>query len=345
MAEMTSVSKLAKLPKMNTPVITLNLNLKKLNYDTDEQTRVKTVLKKIQNEIGNGIDSFINEVNDLIRQQLPYEGITLISDKSGKQVYYLIRTSVEEADYHIDDFVDYLLLLSEAPNADYTLLELNRDNSKVYQLKNKRVSPLAVEHYPATVQDALGTEIRGGELNFSARGGNAQYHGHNETSQEKQIDQERYYRVISDLLKDDKDLGNHDFILMGLTKNVNLFKKLSKGLKISDVMIDQSVQNLSATAIAELVNNKVEEYNKAHSNDAVMNKFKDQLYTDPTNIQNLLNSRQIRQLFVASRDEINQSDPEMYAQINQLIKQALAQDADVTVVSEQSEMPLVSGVS
>ncbi|MCT3399935.1 baeRF6 domain-containing protein [Lentilactobacillus hilgardii] len=345
MAIKTTVSELAKLPDMNAPVITLNLNLNKLAYDANEQLRVKNILKEIQKEIGPNIDSFVNEVNDLIRQELPYDGITMISDRSGSNVYYLIRTSVDEADYHTDNSIDFLLLLSASPNADYTLLELNRDNSKLYQLQNKRVSPLAVENYPLTVQDALGTELRGGELNFSGRGGQTQYHGHNETSQEKQIDQERYYHVLEDLLKDDPSLREHDFILMGLPQNINLFKKLNKALKLADISIDQSVQSLAPDKIAELVNKKIEDYNNTHSNEAITKVFRDKLFTDLNTIQNMLNSDHVRHLFVASRDEINGHDPESYAKINVMIKQALAQDANVSVVKEQPDMPLVSAVS
>lgn len=345
MAVKTTVSELAKLPEMNAPVITLNLNLNKLAYDANEQLRVKNILKQIQKEIGPSIEPFVNEANDLIRQQLPYDGITLISDRSSSQVYYLIRTSVDEADYHTDNSIDFLLLLNAAPNANYTLLELNRDNSKLYRLQNKRVSPLAVEKYPLTVQDALGTELRGGELNFSGRGGQTQYHGHNETSQEKQIDQERYYHVIENLLAKEPTLKEQQFILMGLPQNINLFKKINQDLKLAAVSIDQSVQNLAPDKIAELVNKKVDDYHNTHSNDAITKTFKGELFTDLETIQNMLNANQVRHLFVASKDEINQNDPESYAKINTMIKQALAQDAKVSVIKEQPEMPLISAVS
>ncbi|MEE8824054.1 hypothetical protein LASUN_11220 [Lentilactobacillus sunkii] len=344
MATIISVSDLAKLPELQAPVITLNLNLRKLSFDQSEQLRVKNMLKKIQKEIGAGIEPFITDVNDLTREQLPYEGMTVIADHLGKNVYHLIRTSVDEADYRIEDSIDFLLLLSEAPNMDYTLIELNRDNSKLYSLSNKRVAPLEIKDYPSTVQEALGEELRGGELNFSARGGNAQYHGHNETTQEKKIDQERYYRVIMDFLKGDQALAAHQFILMGLTQNINLFKKVNNGLNLARVEVDQSVQNQSATEIANLVNAAIEKDNRENTADAITKTFKDKLFTDFTNIQNLLNSQDIRHLFVASREEIKNNDPEIYGQVNQMIKQALSQDANVTVVNEDHNAPLVSAV-
>lgn len=344
MATIISVSDLAKLPDLQAPVITLNLNLRKLAFDQSERLRVKNMLKEIEKKSGSDLKSFVTDVDDLTRQQLPYEGISVITDKTGSKVYHLIRTSVDEPDYRIEDAIDWLLLLSEAPNADYTLIEINRDNSKLYELKNKRVNPLAVKDYPATVQDALGTEIRGGELNFSGKGGSTQYHGHNETSQEKKIDQERYYRFIIDLINKDSDLANHQFILMGLAQNINLFKKLNNSLPLAPVEIDQSVQNLAPTEIAKLVNDQIEKYNRTNTADAITKTFRDKLFTDFTNIQNLLNSKDIRHLFVASRDEINQNDPKIYAEINQMIKQALAQDTNVTVVNEDSTIPLVSAV-
>lgn len=71
MANIISVSDLAKLPELQVPVITLNLNLRKLSFDQSEQLRVKNMLNKIQKEIGTGINPFIADVNDLRRAQLP----------------------------------------------------------------------------------------------------------------------------------------------------------------------------------------------------------------------------------------------------------------------------------
>ncbi|MDV3518779.1 baeRF6 domain-containing protein [Lentilactobacillus otakiensis] len=344
MATIISVSDLAKLPDLQAPVITLNLNLRKLSFDQSEQLRVKNMLKKIQKEIGAGIEPFTSDVNDLTREQLPYEGMTVIADHLGKNVYHLIRTSVGEADYRIENAIDFLLLLSEAPNMDYTLIELNRDNSKLYKLANKRVTALEVKDYPTTVKEALGDELRGGELNFSARGGNAQYHGHNETTQEKKIDQERYYRVLMDFLKNNQELSEHQFVLMGLSQNINLFKKINNGLHLANFEVDQSVQNDTPTEIATLVNTAIETSNRQNTAEAITKTFKDQLFTDFKNIENLLNSKDIRHLFVASRNEIKAADPKIYTEINQMIKQALAQDTSVTVVNDDPSVPLVSAV-
>lgn len=344
MATMINVSDLARLPDLQAPVITLNLNLRKLSFDQNEQLRVKNMLKQIQKEIGEEIDPLIDDINNLLHDQLPYDGMTVIADQHGQTVYHLIRTSVEKADYRIEDAIDFLLLLSEAPNADYTLISLNRDNSQLYKLVNKRVSSLAIDDYPATVQDALGTELRGGQLNFSARGGNAQYHGHNETTQEKKIDQERYYRLLIELLKNNQRLANHPFVLMGLPQNINLFKKLNNGLELAPFEIAQSVQNDSLTDIEKLVNDTIAGYNRENTAEAITKTFKDQLFTDFNNIQNLLNSKEIRHLFVGSRSEIKAADPSVYREINQMIKQALAQDTRVTVVNDDSSVPLVSAV-
>lgn len=48
MATMINVSDLARLPDLQAPVITLNLNLRKLSFDQNEQLRVKNMLKQIQ---------------------------------------------------------------------------------------------------------------------------------------------------------------------------------------------------------------------------------------------------------------------------------------------------------
>ncbi len=46
MATMINVSDLARLPDLQAPVITLNLNLRKLSFDQNEQLRVKNMLNR-----------------------------------------------------------------------------------------------------------------------------------------------------------------------------------------------------------------------------------------------------------------------------------------------------------
>jgi hypothetical protein len=92
------------------------------------------------------------------------------------------------------------------------------------------------------------------------------------------------------------------------------------------------------------VNAEVDKHNRANTTDAINKTFRDKLFTDFTNIQNLLNSKDIRHLFVASRNEINQNDPTIYTEVNRMIKQALAQDTNVTVVNDDPSIPLVSAV-
>ncbi|KRL05808.1 hypothetical protein [Liquorilactobacillus oeni] len=345
MAIKTTISELVKLPDVTKPMITLNLNLSKLSYDEAEQLRVKNILREIKSSLGSKVEPFITEVNDLIRQQLPYAGVTMITDHDAAKIYYVTRTSIDKTDYRIGNGVDFLLLLSESPNHDYTLIELNRDSSKLFRLQNKRVSALQIKDYPVALQDALGSEISKGELNFKARGGETLYHGHGEVSQEKQIDQERYYRYLIDFLANKTSLNENFFILMGLPQNINLFQRLNERLSISAVKISQSAQKLSLAEISNLVNKKLEVYNKEYSAAAVTKNYKDNLFTDFTNIQNMLNSRDIRYLFVASRSEIDKKEPELYPKINHLIKQALLQKTAVSIVSEQPQMPLISAVA
>lgn len=131
---------------------------------------------------------------------------------------------------------------------------------------------------------------------------------------------------------------------MGLPQNINLFKKLNNGLDLAPFEIAQSVQNDSLTDIEKLVNDTIAGYNRENTAEAITKTFKDQLFTDFNNIQNLLNSKEIRHLFVGSRSEIKAADPSVYREINQMIKQALAQDTRVTVVNDDPSVPLVSAV-
>ncbi|WP_243685809.1 hypothetical protein [Lentilactobacillus rapi] len=61
MATIISVSDLAKLPDLQAPVITLNLNLRKLAFDQSERLRVKNMLKEIEKKSGSDLKSFVTE--------------------------------------------------------------------------------------------------------------------------------------------------------------------------------------------------------------------------------------------------------------------------------------------
>ncbi|WP_236900123.1 hypothetical protein [Companilactobacillus alimentarius] len=89
----------------------------------------------------------------------------------------------------------------------YYLLALEGTSFRLFKIVDKTVAPVKLDaDAPTDLVETLGSEKRGGELNFTGQGGSTTFHGHNETSKEKQIDLERYYREINKYLVETIDL-------------------------------------------------------------------------------------------------------------------------------------------
>src|SRR5699024_744993 len=88
----------------------------------------------------------------------------------------------------------------------YHVLILNREDIRLFEGDATSVKEIDFEDddAPRTLNDALGSELTGGGANsgaYSATGGGEQgYHGHNDTSHEKDIDRENYFREVDNYI-------------------------------------------------------------------------------------------------------------------------------------------------
>jgi len=135
---------------------------------------------------------------------------------------------------------------------DFDLLALNEDSLMMYQQRqgNFTIVDLPSEA-PATLQDTLGTEKRGGDLNFnSSPVHGANYHGHNAKAEEREIDQKNYYQQVAQYMQDYSQTTQRPLILMGLPHNQSLFRQINKNPYLSEYLsIPKSPKNLSLGAI------------------------------------------------------------------------------------------------
>lgn len=145
------------------------------------------------------------------------------------------------------------LILDAQNRLEFDLLTLNADSIALYRNQGDELVPL---HLPAgapvTLEQALGSELRGGSVNTVGQGaGRVSYHGHGDQSSEAEIDQRRYYQAVDDYVTTHfSNLADRRLVLFGLPQNIALFREVSRNPHLSGSMqVEMSPSNLT---LAEL---------------------------------------------------------------------------------------------
>lgn len=149
--------------------------------------------------------------------------------------------------YHLNVTVNDLVDVGRLPNFkalvenyqfsnDYHLLVLSREEFSLYEGNNHGINPIAIEDEdaPVDLETALGTETTDQFLShnsFGSRGtdGSQSFHGHTDTSEEKDIDRENYFRIVDNYISEHYSQENQTpLILYALADNQNVFRSISK---------------------------------------------------------------------------------------------------------------------
>ncbi|CAM3273978.1 baeRF6 domain-containing protein [Lactiplantibacillus plajomi] len=339
---MTKLITLKNLPKTLTPnedVLTLSINLNKLKYQQDERLHLKSALTEIKKYSMEhpelNYKELERQVDNLIDQNLPYQGITLFIQGNTLELFVLPRTTVDEVKLTISKYPDLLSILREQPNKMYYLLALEGTSFRLFKIVDKTVAPVKLDaDAPTDLVETLGSEKRGGELNLIGQGGSTTFHGHNETSKEKQIDLERYYREINKYLVETIDL-TVPIVLMGLPKNLALFKRISEKLSLSEIQISKSPTDLTNAQIEKTTSNEISEQEVETITDDVAAINNKRVLTDTAEIDQAIDTNQLNKLIVNVGNLSNSVDDHLYNDINRIISRALKINSQVVVLKQE----------
>ncbi|MGA3272375.1 MULTISPECIES: hypothetical protein [Lactiplantibacillus] len=339
---MTKLITLKNLPKTLTPnedVLTLSINLNKLKYQQDERLYLKSALTEIKKYSMEhpelNYKELERQVDNLIDQNLPYQGITLFIQGNTLELFVLPRTTVDEVKLTISKSPDLLSILREQPNKMYYLLALEGTSFRLFKIVDKTVAPVKLDaDAPTDLVETLGSEKHGGELNFIGQGGSTTFHGHNETSKEKQIDLERYYREINKYLVETIDL-TVPIVLMGLPKNLALFKRISEKLSLSEIQISKSPTDLTNAQIEKTTSNEISEQEVETITDDVAAINNKRVLTDTAEIDQAIDTNQLNKLIVNVGNLSNSVDDHLYNDINRIISRALKINSQVVVLKQE----------
>ncbi|WP_268913926.1 hypothetical protein [Lentilactobacillus sp. SPB1-3] len=338
---MTKTITLRNLPKTLTPdkdVITLSINLNKLKYQQDERLHLKSALTEVKKYAEDNSDlnysDLEKQIFDLIDEDLPYQGVTLFIQDTNSEILLLPRTTVDDIHITISKSPDLLSILREQPNKVYYLLALEGSTFRLFNVIDQTISPIKLsKDAPTDLVATLGSEKRGGEINFSGQGGSTTYHGHNETSKEKQIDLERYYREINKYLNRIVDLKT-PVILMGLPKNIALFKKIADKLSISDIKISKAPTDLTDTQVEKAAQGDIASQEIELVNNSIAELSNKRVLTDTAEINDAIDTNQLNRLIINVGNLSDSVDTKLYNEINQIIIRALKIDSQVMVLKQ-----------
>lgn len=191
--------------------------------------------------------------------------IELVTYRGGLALYI---TQDEIYYYHLGIPVANLLNVSKAPNLtplienyqftnQYFLLLLNREDIRLFEGDATSVKEVELvgNDAPNTLEAALGTERTGDSSASGAGGGSggeSALHGHTETSKEKDIDRENYFRIVDKYINEhytsERDLP---LILYALPENQAVFRKLSKNNHLIEDEIEESGANVNFKVVQE----------------------------------------------------------------------------------------------
>ena len=245
---------------------------------------------------------------------------------------------------------------------DYHLLVLNRESIRLYEGHGARIDELPIseiEDAPVDLETALGTEREGGELNFGTyssnrgnRGSSQFFHGHGETSEEKDIDRDRYFNLVDKFVYDHySNQQKLPLIVYTVEENQAAFRALSNNEYLSETGINGSAANLKTSEIEERVAQTIDEI-IAFERNALLDRLKEtapenRIENIPDDLTSASIQGRIESLYVEKGSEIPgtitdegryDGNNENNTFIEQLVENVIRSRGDVYIL-DPSEMP------
>lgn len=185
--------------------------------------------------------------------------------------YYHLAIPVKER-VQISELPYVLPLISNYQySRDYHLLVLNRESIRLFEGHSGNIEELIlddIEDAPVDLETALGTEKEGGELNFGTyssnrgrgRGTSQFFHGHTDTSDEKDIDRERYFRLVDEFIYNHySNETKYPLVVYTVEDNQAVFREASNNEYLAKTGINGSADGLKTNEIQERVARTIDE--------------------------------------------------------------------------------------
>lgn len=244
---------------------------KKRITDSDLEEK-SALLEQLDNVLGNR-DSFVKFIGGLVLYITP-EDI----------YFYHLGISVTDRVY----IGDSPYILPVAANAQYTLdyhlLVLNRESIRLFEGHGSIIEELPIseiENSPVDIAEALGRDFDNSSLNYRSyrgrgfgesgttqNGAGQAFHGHRDLNKEKDIDRERYFRMVDDFVFEHfSNKLHYPLIVYSVEDNQAVFKDISNNKYLSEVMITGSAAGMNTSDIQKQVAKTINKLNDKERED------------------------------------------------------------------------------
>jgi len=192
------------------------------------------------------------------------DGLAIFSSLDTFQMFELQRT-VPELIVVADNFhIKPLLRILQSADR-YQLLCLTRQEAKLYVGNRDRLDQVELTNVPATITEALGSELTEPHLTVASYGSGAGgsskavHHGHGGKKDEIEIDTERFFRVIDRaILEHYSRPSGLPLFLVALPEHQATFRALTNNTFLQEDGVCQNPETLSTEDLCEKTWQKVE---------------------------------------------------------------------------------------
>lgn len=248
--------------------VTLALTLEKTSVTNDKgQIKLANAISQAKDLLEDLEDQELAQALSDQLDQIDQESHSLVDHTGGlvvfvtkDEIYYYHTESQPKSIVDVGYYPNFKPLIENFQfTQSFHLLVLSRESFSLYAVSEFEAVqiPIEDEDAPTSLEQALGTEKEGGELShgsFGSRGTGAEqtFHGHNDTSNEKDIDRENYFRQVDDYVYENYSLAEgKKLVLYALPENQAVFRDISDNQHLISKGIESSGTNLSDQEIQQ----------------------------------------------------------------------------------------------
>lgn len=241
-----------------------------LTIDTIRSEKDSIQLSKSLDEARKQVEALSDkELSNKLQEQieLARQGEKELINSRGGLVLYI--TPEEVYYYHIGIPTNNHISLGSSPNVvplienfqytnNYHVLVLNREDIRLFKGDALSVEEVQFDDddAPVTLKNALGDEKTvddySSQGSYGGAEGTTSFHGHKDTSREKDIDRENYFRLVDKYIDEHySSPSNLPLILYGLPDNQAIFRQISKNKCLLDQGIEESGANVNLQTVKE----------------------------------------------------------------------------------------------
>lgn len=354
-------------------VVSLSLNSESNSFDVESnkiqfQNLLKEAKTKLCDEFDEKFcDSLLSKVKDL-RDNTDFwrkSSQSVVIYVTPDEVYYY-RLSVPITTGTVVSKQAYVLpLISNFQYVSYYhLLALNHDKFTLFNGRGATIQEVELpDDAPDTLTKALGDELTGGELNVgSYNGGDGNsggvFHGHNEKSNEVQIDQVNYFREVDNYIFSNFSKPTElPLVLFTLPENAADFEKLSKNNYLDETKVEASpsqltfneIQAHTSEVVDEIINRRykalVDKFNETKPEFRLEAQYNDlAMASIQGKIETLLLEDHFQVHGTIDENGQHKEGTETKHYVNQLVHNVLKTNGKVYVL-EKASMPSDTGVA